>query len=93
MRTRQVIALFKAQERKGCYWSIRQAYPANDALPCPAERTAELAATPTRLKAMDDTLQERLINWGYAVCDASLRSFFDPNLPAATDFPYPNSAV
>ena len=96
LRTRQIIALFKAKERKGCYWGIRQGiatYPAPGALPCPADKTAELAATPTRLKAMDDTLQERLINWGYAVCDASLRCYFDPTLPAPPGFPYPASPV
>jgi len=96
LRVRQLIALFKAQERKGCYWGIGQSattYPAPGALPCPPQKTAELAATPTRLKALDDTLQERLINWGYAVCDASLRSWLDRSLPAPADFPYPSSGV
>jgi len=96
LRIRQVIALFNAKERKGCYWGIRQGiatYPAPGALPCPIDKTTELAATPTRLKAMDDARQERLINWGYAVCDASLRCYFDPSLPAPVGFPYPASAV
>lgn len=43
---------------------------------------------PTRLKAMDDGLQERLINWGYAITDAALRAFVDPGLPAPGGFPY-----
>jgi NTE family protein len=39
------------------------------------ESVAErLAATETRLAAMPPQLQEELINWGYAVCDAGLRS-------------------
>ena len=33
----------------------------------------QLAELPTRLKRLDATTQERLINWGYAVCDAALR--------------------
>jgi len=45
------------------------------------------------LQAMDDGLQERLINWGYAICDASLRSYFDPKLQRPLGFPYPSSAV
>jgi NTE family protein len=45
-------------------------------LPCGPTRTAELAAVATRLKARDDPTQERLINWGYAVCDASIRTYF-----------------
>ena len=35
-----------------------------------------LAEVKTRLKAMPDDLQERLINWGYAVCDTALRMHF-----------------
>jgi len=96
LRTRQVIALFKAQERKGCFWGIRQpvtTYSAGNVLPCPEVRTAELAATPTRLASMDDELQERLINWGYAICDASLRSYYRPDLPPPTAFPYPATGV
>jgi NTE family protein len=42
---------------------------------------------------MDDSIQERLINWGYAICDASLRSFFRPELPAPIAFPYPAAGV
>jgi NTE family protein len=52
-----------------------------------------LAATPTRLAEMEDDRQQRLINWGYAVCDASLRSYFDASLPAPATFPYPSAGV
>jgi NTE family protein len=93
LRTRQLIALYEAGERKGCYWGIRQTYPAVGNLVCPSVRTGELAATPTRLKAMDASLQERLINWGYAICDVALRTRFDVSLPAPTQFPYPASAI
>ena len=96
LRARQLIALYKAGERKGSYWGIRQpitTYPAPHTLPCPFDKTTELALTATRLKKMDDTLQERLINWGYAVSDASLRSWVDANLPAPDRFPYPSSGV
>jgi NTE family protein len=36
---------------------------------------------------MDDNLQERLINWGYAVCDAALRRHVDTKIPKGK-FPY-----
>jgi NTE family protein len=42
---------------------------------------------------LDDTRQERLINWGYAVCDAALRKHVDPSLPRPADFPYPTQGV
>jgi len=62
-------------------------------LPCPYERTLDLAETPTRLKRMNPELQERLINWGYAVCDAALRAHLDPGLSRPADFPYPAVGV
>lgn len=96
LRTRQVITLFDQGERKGAYWGIRQniktyfdSYP----LPCPLDRTTALALTPTRLAKMDDPLQERLINWGYAICDAAVRRYFDPTLTPPAAFPYPAAGV
>jgi NTE family protein len=101
LRKRQVIDSFKADEgdsvhRKGAYWGIRTDvadYELPDALPCPLARTTELAEIPTRLKRLDDELQERLINWGYAVCDAALRKHVDPGLTRPADFPYPRVGV
>src|SRR5688572_31054968 len=56
------------------YTTLFRSYRLADALPCPPERTAELAAVNTRLKALDARTQERLINWGFAACDAALRA-------------------
>ena len=96
LRKRQVIDAFKAKTRHGAYWGIRTNiadYQLPDALPCPFDRTLELANTPTRLKRMDAALQEGLINWGYAVCDAALRRHVDPAIPKAAGFPYPGRGV
>jgi NTE family protein len=90
LRKRQVIDSFEAGTRKGAYWGIRTNiidYQLPDSLSCPFERTLELAETPTRLKRLDDILQERLINWGYAVCDAALRRHVDTNISRG-EFPY-----
>jgi NTE family protein len=92
LRKRQTIDAFQAGLRKGAYWGIGTDigdYELNDALDCPFERTLELAKTPTRLKRMDEALQERLINWGYAVCDAALRKHVDPAIEKPKGFPYP----
>jgi NTE family protein len=64
-----------------------------DPLNCPFERTMALARLPTRLKRLEPELQERLINWGYAVCDAALRKHVDPMLPRPSDFVYPGVHV
>jgi NTE family protein len=96
LRVRQVIGAFEAGERTGTYWGIRTCindYHLPDALPCPEEQTLALAATPTRLKRLDPVLQERLINWGYAVCDAAMRRHVDTALQAAGAFPYAGSGV
>ena len=101
LRKRQVIGAYEANpadanHRKGAYWGIRTDianYQLPNTLPCPVDRTLELAETPTRLERMDDELQERLINWGYAVSDAALRKHVDPALAAPAAFPYPDAGV
>jgi len=92
LRKRQVIQSFIDKKRKGAYWGIRTditQYDAPGALHCPVAKTMELAAIPTRLKRLEDDLQERVINWGYAVCDAAMRKHVDPAMPAPKGFPYP----
>ena len=91
-----MIDSFKSKARKGAYWGIRTDiadYQLPDALNCPLDRTTQLAELPTRLKRLDATTQERLINWGYAVCDAALRKHVDPNLGRPPGFPYSQSGV
>ena len=95
LRKRELIQSYENGVRKGSYWGIRtdiQNYNVPNALPCPYEKTQKLAATPTRLKRLDTILQEKLINWGYAVCDSALRRHVDSDLPAGS-FPYPDSGV
>ena len=96
LRKRQVIDSFMSGTRKGAYWGIRTDiadYQLPDALNCPLDRTTQLAELPTRLKRLDDATQERLINWGYAVCDAALRKHLDARLGPPAVFPYPQSGV
>jgi NTE family protein len=93
LRSRQMATLFKSGARKGCYWGIRQPYPRTGQLPCPPEKSLALSQISTRLKAMDQQTQERLINWGFAICDSSLKTWFDPTLIPASTLPYPNSGI
>lgn len=94
LRKRQLVAAYQRKERLGTYWGIRTDiadYQLADALPFPYEKSLELANTKTRLKAMGEGLQERLINWGYAVCDAALRKHYRPDLGPPTGLPYPGA--
>lgn len=96
LRKRQVIDSYKRHQRKGAYWGIRtdiRKYGLPDALNCPFPNTTKLANVATRLKALNATLQEQLINWGYAVTDAALRSHVNKDLPAPVAFPYPAAGV
>jgi NTE family protein len=96
LRKRQVVDSFKSGARRGAYWGIRTNiadYGLGDPLPCPHAQTMVLAETPTRLKRLPDDLQERLINWGYAVCDAALRTHLKPTPDKPAGFPYPTAGV
>jgi NTE family protein len=90
LRKRMLIEAYR-QGRKGAYWGIRSEildYNAINPLSCPSASTSRLAAIPTRLAAMESGLQERLINWGYAICDAAMRSRIVPGSSLAPRFPY-----
>jgi NTE family protein len=97
LRQRQLIASFTAQEgergwRRGTYWGIGsdvRHYKLPGALRAPIRRTTELARLPTQLRPFKEGMDERLINWGYAICDTAVRKHFgQPNDPPAT-FPCP----
>jgi len=82
--------------RKGAYWGIWTNianYGPINALNCPHEQTLKLAQTATRLDALASLAQERIINWGYAVCDAAMRRHVEGTLPPPSGFPYPDVCV
>ena len=96
LRKRQLIDGFKAGLRTGTYWGIRSDiadYDLPDSLPCPVASTKALAGISTRLAALGALEQERLVNWGYAVCDTALRKHVAPGMLAPKGFPYPDSGV
>ena len=91
LRKRQVISSYATGTREGTYWGTRSDianYAVPGALPAPFAKTLALAETPTRLAGMEDSLQERLINWGYAITDAAMRKHVDATLKAPAGFPY-----
>ena len=96
LRQRQLIGSFVAGERTGTYWATRSNianYPASKALACPFDATERLAAIATRLAALDALTQQRLVNWGYAICDAAMRSHVVTDAPPPAGFPYPAAGV
>jgi NTE family protein len=91
LRKRQVIGSFVSGERLGAYWGIRANianYGVADAASFPFEQSLRLAEIPTRLAAVETGLQEQVVNWGYAVCDAALRAHVDSGFPKPGRLPY-----
>jgi NTE family protein len=72
------------KDHSGTYWGIRTSFVdyklAEDPLQCSTRNPVPLAEIPTRLEAMPENVQDRLMNWGYAICDAALRAHLDPAL-------------
>lgn len=96
LRKRHLISAYQDGEFQGAYWGIRSdiaEYGIPDALPAPSSLTTQLAEIRTRLCALPPATQERLINWGYAVCDAGLRRWFDNTLAPPAGFPYPQTGL
>jgi len=91
LRKRQVVGSYELGLRRGTYWGIRSdvaAYRLDDPLAFPPAEAARLAALPTRLAAVPDRDQERLVDWGYVICDTALRRWVDRGLPRPDRLPY-----
>lgn len=100
LRKRQLIASYKAPDgdtnkRRGAYWGIGsdiKNYHFGDALEAQHERTEKLAKLGTQLRPFrffSKELDERLINWGYAICDTAVRKHFGQRNDPPAKFPYP----
>lgn len=97
LRRRQLVESYRAKIRQGAYWSIghdlSNDFGPAEALDCPFEKTDFLAKIPTRLKKLDAIMQDRIINWGYAVSDAAIRKYYNAKLAPPAQFPYPAVGV
>ena len=92
LRKQQVIGSFRSGDRDGMYVGIRSEvgrYPAREPLAADPAVTSKLAAVSTRLDAMPEDLQEKLVNWGYVICDTGLRSYLDREADRGR-LPYPD---
>lgn len=97
LRKRQVIEGYKnpADDHDGTYWGIGshvKDYGLADAISAPETHVVEIANTATRLAALEPQYQERLINWGYAICDTAIRAHVDKTIPKGA-LPYPSSPI
>jgi NTE family protein len=101
LRKRELIGSYRTGQRSGAYWGVRTDFKdyglATDPLNCGTRNATPLAEIPTRLEKMPLSMQNQLMNWGYAICDAALRAHVDPaleqkleiNIQSPTEFPFP----
>ena len=90
LRKRQLIDAFVREYRDGSYWSMRsdiEDYGLADPIDWRPTGTPHPADVPTRLKALDDETQRRIINWGYVVADTALRRWVFADQPRPSDLP------
>lgn len=101
LRKRHLIDAYIRGDHTGTYWGIRTSFAdyhlTDDPLGCLHRNPQPLAEIATRLEKMPRDVQDKLMNWGYAVCDAALRAHISPALQAKlgititppTGFPFP----
>lgn len=98
LRREELIGSADPTSRRVAYWALnsslseyvaraRERDPGFEALEVTEAGRNEMINISTRLKALERPQQQRLVNWGYAGCDAAVRAYAVPG-PRGT-FPYP----
>ncbi len=92
LRKRWLVDEFQDKRKRGAYWGVTtkiDSFEADHALAKDGAVTDALDDVPTRLAAFDAPVQGRLINWGYALCDAALRKRAQIEIPPSPGLPLP----
>lgn len=99
LRTTNLVGEYRRQERFGSYWGIDTKLDGykkrglRDPLPMSPDVTKELARLATKLRPIKKSIRYQLINWGYAVCDAAMRTDLDPTLEMPSSLPHPKHLI
>lgn len=92
LRKRWLISEFEAGRKQGAYWGIGTSISAYHSAVRMSDDSAiseSLKEVPTRLSAFSEDLEGYLVNWGYALCDVSLRARVGLRIPPAASWPVP----
>ena len=100
IRRKKIVSDFIDQRKEGCLWytntDIRK-YTAQNPFTIKHEWNNYLSSIRTRLNAFTDAEKSRLINWGYIMCDLSVRTNYSkgkdkepPNKLPFPAFPFDN---
>ena len=96
LRKRWLISELDAGRKHGAYWGIgtcMSSYAATSRMTGDSGVSDALEHVPTRLSSFDAERQGHLINWGYALCDVSLRTRVGLSVPMAAAWPVPESPI
>ena len=92
LRRQSIVTQFRRGEKTGALWytntDVRN-YPLKSPLLVMPEWNKALASIRTRLNAFNDTEKSRLINWGYVLCDLSIRSYYRREKAPPDSLPFP----
>ena len=93
IRRQEIVGRFLSKSKRGALWytntDIRK-YPIQFPFPVRPEWNESLASIRTRLNAFTDAEKSRLINWGYVLCDLSIRSHYRPEKSPPDNLPFPS---
>jgi len=95
LRSRHLVQEFEDATKRGAYWGIGTRigeFPLAEknlspALVSDSDTTRKISGMRTRLNKFSDEEQGRLINWGFALADAALRSRYDASIAAQDGLP------
>ena len=93
LRKRRLIKNYENKIYTGTYWGTTTkiaGYDVAGKLASDNATTRSIAKIATRLNAFSDKNQGYLINWGYALSDAAVRCYVDPDLESSETLPVPN---
>ena len=92
IRRHEIVEQLRTRRKQGASWHIStdiRSYPVQSPLSIIPEWNVPLASIGTRLNAFTEAERSRLVNWGYVLCDLSVRSYYRKGAPPPTELPFP----
>ena len=92
-RRHDIVGKFLSGRKRGTLWyantDVRN-YPIRSPFTIEPEWKDYFGSIRTRLNTFADVEKSRLINWGYAMCDLSIRSYYRPEKTPPDSLPFPS---
>ena len=93
IRRHELMNQLQGPHKTGSLWTAKtdiNNYPIRSPFPIKSEWNEHLAAVRTRLNPFTDEEKARLINWGYIMCDLSIRSYYRTEKVPPNSLPFPD---